>query len=81
MAQSYYILNGVCVCVCVQCLQAESWSTLRRAPAAAALSSKSGGSKKSGKKSSSGTFQSTAAAETFSPSAKLALLELWCKCH
>ncbi|CAK6978445.1 hypothetical protein EPR50_G00121690 [Scomber scombrus] len=37
---------------CVKCLQAESWSTLCRAPAAAAYSSKSGGSKKSSKKTS-----------------------------
>uniref|UniRef100_A0A8C2Z2U7 ATP synthase peripheral stalk subunit F6, mitochondrial n=1 Tax=Cyclopterus lumpus TaxID=8103 RepID=A0A8C2Z2U7_CYCLU len=38
---------------CVKCLQAESWITLNRAPAAAALSTKSGGSKKSSKKNSS----------------------------
>uniref|UniRef100_A0A671TPM5 ATP synthase peripheral stalk subunit F6, mitochondrial n=1 Tax=Sparus aurata TaxID=8175 RepID=A0A671TPM5_SPAAU len=34
---------------CLKCLQAESWTALRRAPAAAAFSSKSGGSKKSKK--------------------------------
>eukprot|EP00064_Thunnus_orientalis_P020210 superscaffoldBa00005436_g20342 len=37
---------------CVKCLQAESWITLSRAPAAAAYSTKSGGSKKSSKKNS-----------------------------
>lgn len=47
---------NLCVCVCVQCLQAESWTALRRAPAAAAFSSKSGGSKKS--KKGSGRIQS-----------------------
>ncbi|KAK5890931.1 hypothetical protein CesoFtcFv8_014406 [Champsocephalus esox] len=42
---------------CVKCLQAESWSTLRRAPAAAAFSTKSDGSKKSTKKKNSGKDQ------------------------
>ncbi|GLD51565.1 ATP synthase-coupling factor 6, mitochondrial isoform X2 [Lates japonicus] len=38
---------------CVKCLQAESWTTLSRAPAAVAFSTKSGGSKKSSKKNNS----------------------------
>ncbi|TDH07255.1 hypothetical protein EPR50_G00121690 [Perca flavescens] len=38
---------------CVKCLQAESWNTLSRAPAAVCFSSKSGGSKKSSKKNNS----------------------------
>jgi len=37
----------------LKCLQAESWSTLSRAPAAAALSSKSGGGGKKNKKKDS----------------------------
>ncbi len=50
--------------VCGQCLQAESWSTLGRAPAAVALSTKSGGSKKSLKNNNSGKFQRLTATVT-----------------
>nr|XP_057938488.1 cytadherence high molecular weight protein 1 [Doryrhamphus excisus] len=49
MAASLLRIGGL---RCVKCFQAESWSTLCRAPSAAAYSTKYGGSKKSSKKNS-----------------------------